>query len=302
MDLITLGEHYCKGRIIPIYLKNNEDFCSTINATNRFKLILVKRGSGIIEVRGESIIIVSPSILCLDENDTATLINNYDLIAESIYFHPSVANTSLNFNNLRENDESMSITDIQDSVLFLPFIERTKDYIGYLDVSYSTLEAFLDLISKLNHQISNQDNDLWPCRTRSYMLEILILLNKLACSGANPDSRQLTVKNHEADNIILYLYNNLNRKITLEDLSKEFHLNRSSLNELFLKTTGSSIINYLICLRILVSSTLLRETELPIIEIIERTGFSDSTHFGRTFKKHTSSTPSEYRNKFKKAL
>jgi len=302
MELITLGKNYCPGRVIPMYVNDYEDFSSTINNASRFKLILVKKGSGIIKVNGESIIIVSPSILCLNENDTVTLIKNYNLYAESIYFHPNTANSCLDFINIRNNTEGMSITDIQDSVLFLPFIERKKDYLGYLDVSYSLLETFLDTLSKLSHQLSNQEDGYWPCRTRSYFLEILILLNKLLYNDDIANVKRLTIKNHEADDIILYLYNNLSKKITLEDLSKEFHLNRNSLNQLFLKSTGYSIINYLINLRILVSSTLLRETELPIIEIIERTGFSDPTHFGRTFKKYRNCTPSEHRNDFKKTL
>lgn len=300
MDLITLGRNYCPGRIIQMYLNYNEDFHTYITYKSRFKLVFIKSGSALIKFRNEERILLSPSILCLSEEDNFEIIRNYDLCGETIYFHPSVVNASLDFPNIRKPHSNKSITDIQDSVLLLPFIVSNSNYSGILDVSYSTLETFLDIFNKLNDELTNQGDGYWPCRSRSHFLEMLILLNKFINSeNSSNNPKNLILRTHDADNIILYLYNNINRKITLEMLTQEFHMNRNSLNELFLKTTGITIINYLIQLRIQVSSTLLRETELPILEIIERTGFSDSTHFSRTFKKHMICSPSEYRDQFK---
>jgi AraC family L-rhamnose operon regulatory protein RhaS len=100
------------------------------------------------------------------------------------------------------------------------------------------------------------------------------------------------------DDIITYLHTNYQNKITLDLLASKFNSNRTTLNERFYKATNLSIINYLIDYRINLASTFLRDTLIPISEIIERVGFNDIAHFGRTFKKHTGMSPSKYRNKY----
>ncbi len=55
---------------------------------------------------------------------------------------------------------------------------------------------------------------------------------------------------------------------------------------------------YLTQLRIRLAALMLRDTKLPISEVMWRVGFRDGTHFGRTFRKHTAQSPSEYREQY----
>ena len=100
------------------------------------------------------------------------------------------------------------------------------------------------------------------------------------------------------NDIITYLHTNYQNKITLNLLASKFNSNRTTLNELFCKATNLSIINYLINYRINLAIILLKDTLIPISEIVERVGFNDTAHFWRTFKKHTGLSPSKYRNKY----
>jgi AraC-like DNA-binding protein len=43
---------------------------------------------------------------------------------------------------------------------------------------------------------------------------------------------------------------------------------------------------------------MLRDTLLPVSEIMYRTGFNEANHFSRTFKKYMSCAPSDYRKEF----
>lgn len=55
------------------------------------------------------------------------------------------------------------------------------------------------------------------------------------------------------------------------------------------------MLTYLTGIRIRMACMLLRGTTLPISEITERVGFEDITHFGRTFRRETGFSPTQYR-------
>lgn len=82
---------------------------------------------------------------------------------------------------------------------------------------------------------------------------------------------------------------------TALELTKEFHTNRNTLSKKFKKETGLSLIEYILKLRINVACMLLRDTSLPVSEIMERVGFVDISHWGRAFKKYTGYSPTEYK-------
>jgi AraC family L-rhamnose operon regulatory protein RhaS len=130
------------------------------------------------------------------------------------------------------------------------------------------------------------------------MLELLILTTKLFESRQNLLLEDPPYITENTKNILAYLHNNYMDKITLDQLASIFTTNRTTLNNEFLKATKVSIIDYLITLRINLAAAMLRDTLLPISEIMERVGFHDSSHFWRTFKKHTSLSPKEYREKY----
>ena len=81
-------------------------------------------------------------------------------------------------------------------------------------------------------------------------------------------------------------------------MAQRFHTNRTTLTERFGLVTGQPVLSYLIRLRVRLASLMLRDTMLPVSEVMTRVGFTDSTHFGRTFRKHLGCTPSEYRTRF----
>lgn len=100
------------------------------------------------------------------------------------------------------------------------------------------------------------------------------------------------------NDIIFYLYSNYPNKVTINDLMNIFHINRTSLMEKFSKSTGSTIMNYLTKIRINVAAMVLRDTTIPVSEVMERVGFNDMSHFGRMFKKYLGCSPTEYRQKY----
>lgn len=69
----------------------------------------------------------------------------------------------------------------------------------------------------------------------------------------------------------------------------------SHIQNIFKAATGSSISAYLRRLRLNKATEFLAQTDVPISEIAERTGFGNSNYFYTVFKRHYAVTPSEYR-------
>lgn len=81
----------------------------------------------------------------------------------------------------------------------------------------------------------------------------------------------------------------------LLQLSHETGYSASYISRVFKKETGYTIGEYLLQLRIDESKFLLRQHSLTITEIAQRSGFYDSSHFSKYFRRYTGLTPIQYR-------
>lgn len=66
----------------------------------------------------------------------------------------------------------------------------------------------------------------------------------------------------------------------------------------FKRTTGTTPHQYLIKFRVERAKALLTESEMPLVEVSSRAGFSHQSHFTRLFRKLTGTTPQSYRLMF----
>ena len=98
--------------------------------------------------------------------------------------------------------------------------------------------------------------------------------------------------------ILDYLNENFAEPLTLQKISAKFFISTSNLSHYFKRETGLSPMQYILQRRIGEAQSLLVETTLPIRDIEERLGFSDSAHFSKMFKKYVGVTPGEYRRHF----
>lgn len=92
-----------------------------------------------------------------------------------------------------------------------------------------------------------------------------------------------------------YVKNNLDRKITLSDLSLSLHCSTVTLTEHFKMEFGITIMEYVTKKRMELAEKLLLTTDEPLRVVASLSGFSDVEYFSRTFKKHYGTSPASWR-------
>jgi YesN/AraC family two-component response regulator len=127
---------------------------------------------------------------------------------------------------------------------------------------------------------------------------MIFLVYRLYLNPQADEDISLPQEKQDMEQVVLYLNMHYMEKISIEELTGIFHINRTTLNEKFAKITGVSIRKYIINLRIRISCMILRDTMLPVEEIMERIGYYDAAHFGKTFRKLIGCAPTEYRNSY----
>ena len=80
------------------------------------------------------------------------------------------------------------------------------------------------------------------------------------------------------------------------DYAVELGLSRNYLNRLVKAATGSSTGEWIEHARVNRSKRLLRETQLPVIDVAAAVGLDDQSYFARFFKRQTGLTPTAFRH------
>jgi AraC-like DNA-binding protein len=296
--LVTEDPTRYPGYRMPLWHNSDEDFSPERGFGIRFRMILVEDGSGVLEVNGWRGPFVAPVLLCVNETERPGLTEGRALRAQALYFHPGVVNDAFNFDVIRGPNEELTLTEQQDLGWFFPFIHRAPGVFTPLALGPASARRTAELMTTIGGRLAARSDADWPCRSRSYFLELLMVAERVFSHTAVREEASLSESERGADSIVLYLHTHYHRKITLADLTRTFHTNRTTLARRFHQATGLTVVSYLTRLRMNVAASILRDTELDVGEIMRRVGFRDSTHFGRTFRRYIGCTPSEYRHKY----
>lgn len=136
----------------------------------------------------------------------------------------------------------------------------------------------------------SKDNIYYAMSCFHYFLGSLIYTNKY----------RETAKKQEIDVVeksIHYMNENIERKITLQELADNISYSSSHYSTLFHAKTGYSPLNYFMRLKIQKSCKLLEFTNMKIYEIAYKLGFEDSFYFCRVFTKIMGVSPSKFRSR-----
>nr|WP_302598584.1 AraC family transcriptional regulator [uncultured Cellulosilyticum sp.] len=263
-----------------------------IKYTDRFSIVIIEKGHGKCTINDSHLTLISPMVLCINETEHLCITSGKDFRGKVLSFHPSILNASFNFETVRYFDHNFSADDIETALKLSVFFTRTDNYIGQVKSSEPALlqlQKYLTLLEKNNATNYGVNTPIYSIITYiGHLVKINELLSKSIISTASL----------EMHDVLLYLHNNYKEKITIPQLSKKFHVNRTTLSDRFYEATGETIITYLNKQRINMATIMLRDTTLSISDIASDVGFNDTAYFAKLFKKYIHHTPSEYRQRY----
>lgn len=110
-------------------------------------------------------------------------------------------------------------------------------------------------------------------------------------------STPLNAENALCEKVLYFLQLHHTRRVTIEELCRQFYCSRSSISHKFKQYTGQSITRYLTSLRIEDAKALLTGTGMNIGAISGIVGFENSNYFTNVFTREVGMSPSRYRQR-----
>ena len=94
------------------------------------------------------------------------------------------------------------------------------------------------------------------------------------------------------------LTSDLRSRLTIEELSKEYLINTSTLKATFKGVYGQPIATYMKEYRIRQAAVLLRQTQGTVADIANQVGYENQSKFATAFREIMKESPKEYRGQY----
>ncbi|MEN0048789.1 MAG: AraC family transcriptional regulator [Bacteroidota bacterium] len=122
---------------------------------------------------------------------------------------------------------------------------------------------------------------------------IIRMLQTESCENYRNHAAQLSTSNPIAF-VINYIHKNLDRSLTIAELSQKAHMSESNFHRVFKNELGISPIEFINEERMKKATRLLRYSRKKVKEICVECGFNSLSYFTRLFKRKYKTSPSAY--------
>ena len=240
---------------------------------------------------------------------------NYEVLKNAVIHYVTKGYGTFKFNgkvyNLKQGDIFILLKGMQ--VEYVASIDDPWEYY-WIGFSGSNANEYLNRTSITNSCVANcEENSKIPqiilnmCEisktynpSRSDDILLLKELYSLLYALIEEFPKPFEYKDKELHTYIQdalnFINSNYMHSITVQEIADYVNLSRSYLYKMFIKNLGISPQRYLINLRMYKATLLLKGTKFPIGEVANSVGYSDSLLLSKTFSKHFSMSPLNYRN------
>jgi len=289
----TIGREIYKDAVFEIYFTRDMSLLDGSDP-EMYQLMYVDEGSVIVSESGGEKSLFAPVTLCINY---ARPISNVSLTGArgfSVFFRPQVINHGLLGMDAGEDSGGFRT----ERILIEPFLRGGMGNPFYLPVNGSIRNRMLRMADNLERQLTDQPDQNWPCRGRSFFLEMLMLLQSMFAFEDDSASSSL-----HGDNELYPIIREIHARYPDPALSVGALARAAGMNPLiaawrFRRSTGSGVRSYLEKLRCSVGANLLKNTLLGVGEIARRCGYRDESRFASEFERREGLSPIPWRAQF----
>lgn len=159
-----------------------------------------------------------------------------------------------------------------------------------------------EMLKKLRQLSALQKEENTEFRTRNLLSEMWLLVMR---QMKNEENNKLPIKKVNQDRIqtmMAFIQQSYKEKISLEDIALSASVSRRECLRCFQNCIHKTPYEYLQEYRIEAAKKLLRDTDIPAVDIAFQTGFTDGAYFGKVFKNMCGKTPGSFRKKAREEL
>lgn len=259
-------EHEYFGHELPFTLivdikRSHDNYTKEANWHNNIELEWIKNGSGFILLDGKRVNVTANDIVLVNSNVIHHLIPK---------------------------------NDIKYSCLILGYDFCLQAEIDYTKLVFSEIihsDELIKLFLELEQVYQITDDVCKTAKLKIIVLNILIMLRS-----------QFTIKQEKSINqfrsldrikkTILYIRENYNKKLTLDELSQNVYVDKFLLSREFKQITGQTIIEYINSYKCKIAANYI-SNGTPVLEAARLCGFNNMSFFTKTFKKYFKTLPSK---------
>ena len=260
------------------------------------KLVRARTHSDAMEIvnimSGEVSIVVGTECFRASEGDIIfvppTMIFSIDAIGRKASVRGIIFKNSI----IEENMENF------DAEIFYMFYLQSKSKIAHFKENSPVYESLNRCISdSYDEHISKDVCYKLPIRANIYLLMTSLL--RYYCGSKDESDKMIYHNVLRLRPVMDYITENYCKKIYIEKLSDMIGVSPDYFTKMFKDSIGKTPIEYINGLRINRAMQLLAETQLPMAEIAESTGFCNPNYFHKIFKQYMETSPLVFRKSVK---
>lgn len=270
----------------------------SVDPQRLFRLLILSQGKLIAELDGTPLELNAPCALCLHEKRRFICLRLIHSEGCVILFRPSFLNRSFTLETLR-HPRFQSLAEKHAFFQLQPFL---SDDLGCnrISVSEDLMRLLTQCAARCSYEITNRADWYWSCRTRSYFMDIIRVLENLYYEYGmqSPEMQQQhrpRQEREELQRILEFIEIHLDGDLTLEEICLHFRTYKKQVERWFHAYKGMTYYQYVKELRLKKVCFYLRFTELQMKEIAARVGFSSAQNLARFFYREKRISMSDFR-------
>ena len=286
--------HYEARRIFPnsekkqiVIYRHSRFFYYPEHDHDYIEIIYVVNGELRQKLNGKDMILQKGDVCILDLNSRHTVYPaEEDNVTINLLLRPEYFEHKF-FTKLGDNDVISSF--------FLQALHEKKDTQRYLLLHTDKNDSHMYNLLRWIWEEQQVDRPFTDA-IQSNILNIFLI--ELVRSCVNMDDLPQINKQHTMINKVLdYISENCST-CSITDLADHFGYSSTYMGDFIKRNTGQSFSDIRLKIRLNEAKTLLKSTNMSIVEIAESIGYSNISHFYRLFRKDCSMTPIQYRAAF----